>query len=414
MFQQMRRRLAVWYVGVTAVLLVVFAWAGYFYVQTTLSERIDDTLDHVAEVVVATLPSAPPHWPTDVAEDRVALEWFAPTGERLWSTLDVAVVPRLHPGVWRETVTLGGKEALRQVTQPVYREGQLLGYLRVSHPWFEVTKPVRQLLVDLTVGGLVALVVVAGAGWFLSGLAMAPVRQSYQRLEQFTADASHELRSPLASLQMNWELLHAQYPQHPQVQAMGGLIQRLGRLVDDLLFLARQDTQGVVAGEPCPLDALVMEVTQEQAALAQAKGVTFHLELPTLANPDTLTVWGNYSQLGRLLTNVMRNAWQYTPSGGQVWVRLQPQGDNLVVTVQDTGVGIDPAELPRVFDRFYRVDRARGASGGSGLGLAIAQSIVQAHQGSIHLASQPGQGTVATITLPRFKGPTHRGSADRR
>jgi OmpR-family two-component system manganese-sensing sensor histidine kinase len=300
------------------------------------------------------------------------------------------------------------------VTQPVYRQGQLLGYLRVSHPWFEVTKPVRQLLVDLTVAGLVALALVAGAGWFLSGLAMAPVRQSYQRLEQFTADASHELRSPLASLQMNWELLHSQYPQHPQVQAMGGLLQRLSRLVDDLLFLARQDTQGVAAVEPCPLDALVMEVTQEQAGLAQAQGVKLHLELPTLENPDTLTVWGNYSQLGRLLTNVIRNAWQYTPSGGQVWVRLQPQGDSLTVTVQDTGVGIDPAELPRVFDRFYRVDRARGASGGSGLGLAIAQSIVQAHQGTLHLTSQPGQGTLVTLTLPRFKGLTHRGSADRR
>jgi len=113
--------------------------------------------------------------------------------------------------------------------------------------------------------------------------------------------------------------------------------------------------------------------------------------------------------LERLLTNVLRNAWQYTPPGGQVWVRLHIQGDTLVVAVQDTGVGIDPAELPRVFDRFYRVDRSRGASGGSGLGLAIAQSIVRAHQGTIHLTSQPGQGTLVTLTFPRFKGPIHPG-----
>jgi len=218
-------------------------------------------------------------------------------------------------------------------------------------------------------------------------------------------DDQPDLASPLDT----WQ----ETPQ-PDPQAMGGLLQRLGRLVDDLLFLARQDSQGVAAAEPCPVDALVMEVTQEQVALAQAQGVKIHLELPTLDNPDTLTVWGNYSQLGRLLTNVIRNAWQYTPSGGQVWVRLQPQGDSLTVTVQDTGVGIDPVELPRVFDRFYRVDRARGANGGSGLGLAIAQSIVQAHQGTIHLTSQPGQGTLVTLTLPRFKGLTHRGSADRR
>ncbi|APB32892.1 histidine kinase [Gloeomargarita lithophora Alchichica-D10] len=407
MFQQMRRRLALWYTGVTAVLLLVFALAGYGYVQTTLSERIDDTLDHVVEVVVATLPSAPPQWPEDVEEDRVALEWFAPTGERIWSTLDMTLVPPLHPGVWRETVTISGDEALRQVTQPVYLDHTLLGYLRVSHPWFEVTKPVRQLLIDLTVGGLVSLGLVAVAGWFLSGLAMTPVRQSYQRLEQFTADASHELRSPLASLQMNWELLHSQYQSQPQIQAMGGLIQRLGRLVDDLLFLARQDTQGVGAGEACPLDGLVMEVTQEQQGLAP--GVMIHLELPTTENPDTLTVWGNYGQLGRLFTNVIRNAWQYTPAGGQVWVRLSVQGDTLAVAVQDTGVGIAEADLPRLFDRFYRVDPARGWAGGSGLGLAIAQSIVQAHQGTMDLTSKLGQGTLVVITLPRFKELIHRG-----
>ncbi len=409
MFQQLRRRLALWYTGVTAVLLVVFALAGYIYVQTTLSERIDDTLDHVVEVVVATLPSEPPQFPADVEEDRVALEWFAPTGERLWSTLDMTVVPRLHPGVWRETVAISGDEALRQVTQPVYQNGTLLGYLRVSHPWFEVTKPVRQLLRDLILGGVASLGLVAVAGWFLSGLAMAPVRQSYQRLEQFTADASHELRSPLASLQMNWELLHSQYNHQPQVQAMGNLIQRLGRLVDDLLFLARQDTQGVAGGEACPLDGLVMAVTEEQRELAQAKGVTLHLELPTAANPDTLTVWGNYSQLERLLTNVIRNAWQYTPPGGQVWVRLQCLGESLRVEIQDTGVGIAEADLPRVFDRFYRVDPARGRAGGSGLGLAIAHSIVQAHQGTIQLRSQPGQGTLVVITLPCFKESIHRG-----
>ncbi|MEN9217033.1 MAG: HAMP domain-containing sensor histidine kinase [Gloeomargarita sp. HHBFW_bins_162] len=409
MFQQLRRRLALWYTGVTAVLLLVFALAGYGYVQATLSERIDDTLDHVVEVVVATLPSAPPVWPEDVEEDRVALEWFAPSGERLWSTLDMTVVPRLHPGVWRETVTISGDEALRQVTQPVYQNGTLLGYLRVSHPWFEVTKPVRQLLLDLTIGGLVALGLVAVAGWFLSGLAMTPVRQSYQRLEQFTADASHELRSPLASLQMNWELLHSQYPNHPQVQAMGSLIQRLGRLVDDLLFLARQDTQGLGEAEACPLDGLVLEVAQEQQKLAQAKGVTLHWALPSTDDPDTLTVWGNYSQLHRLLTNVIRNAWQYTPAGGQVWVRLKTAGEGCTIEVQDTGVGIAETDLPRVFDRFYRVDPARGWSGGSGLGLAIAQSIVQAHRGTIHLTSHKNQGTLVTLTLPRFTGSVHPG-----
>ncbi|MCS7292760.1 MAG: HAMP domain-containing sensor histidine kinase [Gloeomargarita sp. SKYBB_i_bin120] len=409
-FGQMRRRLALWYTGVTAVLVVLFAVAGYGYVQATLSERIDDTLDHVVEVVRATLPATPPVWPTDVDEDQVALEWFAPTGERLWSTLDMTVVPPLHPGPWRETVSIGGGEALRQVTQPIYRDGELLGYVRVSHPWFEVTKPIRQLVRDLTVGGIVALALVGIAGWFLAGLALAPVRQSYQQLEQFTADASHELRSPLASLQMNWELLHSQYGDQPQIRAMGHLIQRLGRLVDDLLFLARQDTQGMGAGEPCVVNEVVKDVLAEQGALAAAKGVHIQVE----PAPETLLVWGNRQQLLRLLTNVVRNAWQYTPPGGQVTVRSRSEGQDVVIEIQDTGIGIPPQELPRVFDRFYRVDRAREWGGGTGLGLAIARSIVQAHRGTIHLHSQPGQGTLVTITLPRFKGATHREPATQR
>jgi two-component system, OmpR family, manganese sensing sensor histidine kinase len=207
MFQATRRRLALWYTAVTAVLLLLFASGFYLYVRTTLVERVDDTLNHVVEVVERSLviEPSPPTLQVNleasfrsnaeaVEDDHIDLEWFSAEGELLWSTFFISPGIPLRPENIAETVTVTADQLLRQATQRIERDGQILGYLRVSHPWFEVTKPSRQLMWDLSLGTVMTIGAVAAIGWFLSGLAMAPVRDSYQRLRQFTADASHELR----------------------------------------------------------------------------------------------------------------------------------------------------------------------------------------------------------------------------
>ena len=276
MFQATRRRLAIWYTAVTAVLLLVFATGFYFYVRHTLIDRIDDTLNHVVEVIERTLVIEPLIFPTTkdknklqvniqasfpdstdaVEDDHIDLEWFSPTGELLWSTLSEPLNIPIHANRTGETVWIINNKlqsdqnySLRQVTQRVQIGRQVLGYLRVSHPWFEVTKPIRQLILDLILGAGLTLICVAAIGWLLSGLAMAPVRESYGRLKQFTADASHELRNPIATIQTNVQVALAEPDiepqQHQQLQVIERLTRRLGRLVDDLLFLARQDS-GIV------------------------------------------------------------------------------------------------------------------------------------------------------------------------
>ncbi|MEM9246468.1 MAG: hypothetical protein AAGA67_12105 [Cyanobacteria bacterium P01_F01_bin.153] len=236
MFQATRRRLALWYATVTAVLLLVVAAGFYGYARGTLIERVDDTLNHVVEVVVRSLAIDPAVnggaktvdveasfrdtallngdeiW-DGVEDDRIDLEWFNPSGKLLWSTFAYPIQVPLHVNPKGETVTAppqarrspeeiaeGVKDGgsgftssivLRQVTEPVKLRGQLLGYLRVSHPWFEVSQPVQKLVLELSVGMTVMAIAVWGLAWFLSGLAMAPVRASYQQLRQFTADASH-------------------------------------------------------------------------------------------------------------------------------------------------------------------------------------------------------------------------------
>ncbi len=470
MFQATRRRLALWYTGVTAILLLLFATGFYLYVRGTLVERIDDTLSHVVEVVQRSLVIEPvtaiaqqgnqitprinidASFPSNVAaveDDHIDLEWFDPNGQLLWSTFSTPLNIPLHSNSDGETVyvdahadensTISGFDryasnyGLRQITQCVQIGDQVVGYLRVSHPWFEVTKPSRQLIRDLSLGSLLVIGAVAAIGWFLSGLAIAPVRDSYQRLKQFTADASHELRNPIAVIQTNVQVALADPDpslQQDQLRVIERLTRRLGRLVDDLLFLARQDS-GITGIQivPVKLDRLLQEVVEEQQAIALEKNLQLHFQVADQAQVADKTIGaesekgteksqppyairGDADQLTRLFTNLISNAVQYTPTGKVevVLQRLKLQGTTYVqVQVQDSGIGIPAEALPHIFDRFYRVDPARTAttqvnrSTGSGLGLAIAKVIVDNHQGQIQVTSAVNHGTQFTVSLPVAK-----------
>ena len=431
MFQATRRRLALWYTGVTAVLLLVFASGFYLYVRHTLVERVDDTLNHVIEVAERSLVVEPDdlhlessrkHVNIDasfrnkvqsVQDDRIDLEWFGPTGQLEWSTLEQPLDIPIHINPNGETVHLTDDLLLRQITQRIQVGRQVLGYLRVSHPWFEVTKPIQQLTVDLAIGTALTLGFVAGIGWLLSGLAMQPIRRSYQQLKQFTADASHELRNPIAVIQTNVQVALADpdpdlQQQQQQLQVVERITRRLGRLVDDLLFLARQES-GISqrAFQPLSLYSLVSDVIAEQQAIAAERGITLTLEAEEMGRyPATplYTVDGDPDQLVRLFTNLISNALQYTPRGGLVAVQLH-HSDGVQVQVSDSGIGIPEVDLPHVFDRFYRASATRstpqpaGATSGSGLGLAIAQAIVENHRGQIGVTSG-ADGTTFTLKLP--------------
>ena len=410
----------------TAVLLFTFATGVFFYVRNTLIERIDDTLNHVVEVVSRSLviePVEPRSRSLQVnvelsfrdnfleqEDDHIDLEWFTQAGDLKWSTF--VEPPKLmlqtsnsmtHRG---ETIAIDEVRTIRQVTQRVTLGRQVLGYLRVSHPWFEVTKPIRELLLDLSlwISGMTMLV--GAAGWFLSGLAMQPIRESYQRLRQFTADASHELRNPIAVIQTNVQVALSEPDANPEqvrshLLVTERLTRRLGKLVDDLLFLARQDS-GMVAAVWAAVDLrdLIDEVLEEQGTIAAEKNIDLTLKTDSL----TAMMDGDRSALARVFTNLVSNAIQYTPENGKITLELQSQKRGTqsiwLVKVIDTGIGIPDRSLSQLFDRFYRVDPARSKqSGGSGLGLAIVQTIVESHQGTIQVESHEGKGTTFSIAL---------------
>jgi two-component system, OmpR family, manganese sensing sensor histidine kinase len=444
MFQQTRRRLALWYTAVTAALLILFASGFYWYVRETLIERVDDTLHHVVEVVERSLvleqtlgTDRQLHYRVNVdasfrsnaeavEDDRIDLEWFSPRRDPLWSTLADPLMLPLHVLQDGETVRIRADYVLRQLTQRLEYRGDLLGYLRVSHPWFEVAKPTRELFVDLAAGLTVMIGFVAAVGWFLSRLAIQPIQESYQYLRQFTADASHELRNPLALIQTTVQVALSDpditpKEQRQQLEVVERLTQRLGHLVNDLLFLARQDSGMILPQrQPCPLDALLMAVVEEQSATAAAQNIQLTLdlgeaELEPERGIEPFTLMGDYDQLARLFSNLVSNSLQHTPAGGTVELKLEhlnryhpPQ---LQVQVKDTGTGIPEQALSHIFERFYRVDPARprtnpltpASNSGTGLGLAIAKTICETHQGQIRVDSKLGQGTTFKVTLPQLE-----------
>lgn len=227
---------------------------------------------------------------------------------------------------------------------------------------------------------------------------LASLEQVYATQQRFIADASHELRAPLTLIQANLELL-LRPRLDPDQQAAAAQeahreASRLARLVADLLVLARADAGMPIRRERVELDRLAMEVLGEVRHLAAEHRLAVDGLEPSI-------VVGDPDRLRQLVLILLENAVKYTPPGGRIAMSLDRENGTAVVTVRDTGIGIGPDHLPRVFERFYRADAGRSCDpGGTGLGLSIAQWIVSQHNGSIALTSRPREGTEAVVRLP--------------
>ncbi len=285
--------------------------------------------------------------------------------------------------------------------------GNFWGYMEVGRSLKEFDDHLLTLKWLLVVGLPLTLLLVALASWWLAGLAMRPVYQSYEQIQQFTADAAHELRTPLAAVRATIEsVLQIPHLSEAESRSTFQIVERqnnrLAQLVQDLLLLTRMDMQPAkTKQQPCCLNDLISDVVEEFAALAIAAEVKLNAKL----NPaQRLAVLGDEEQLYRLLANLVTNAVQYTPNGGFLVIALGQDESHAVITVQDTGIGIPAADQARIFDRFYRVnsDRSR-LTGGSGLGLAIAQAIAKSHHGTIQVQSEVSKGSTFTVRLPLIK-----------
>jgi len=448
----LRARLALWYLLVLALVLVIFGGVVFWDVRHSLLDGVDAALSSHATTVLGQVDVGPrgvgyrgasaPN-----ADIEIAVYLFDRHGtlrRRVFGERDLPPQPLLlSPALQgREGyVTLG--DVRLYIASILDRRGRPAGAVQAIQSLDGVQDTLRELLTLLLLAIPTLLAVATAGGIFLAGRALAPIdhiartarrieagnlagrlgpvprddevgrlaatfdgmldrlEHSFAQQRQFVADASHELRTPLAVVRSDLDILRRRprsVAEHEDfARGLDEEVARLSALVDDLLTLARADSgQAELAWELVYLDVLVDHVAQGLRRLGAAQGVVIETHLER-----EVAVMGDPVRLRQLVVNIVGNAVKYTPAGGRVRVTLTGQGSAASLEVSDTGIGIAPDDIPSIFDRFYRADRARTrAEGDTGLGLSIARWCAEAHGGRITVRSALGVGSTFVVTLP--------------
>jgi len=456
MFNSVRIRLTLWYAGVLAVSLIAFALLVYYAAANVFYQRQDEALRSTAETVAsAYMQELEEEQSISKANEVVLAEMVFPnryvevtdaSGRAVaWSAnltgRVLAISPATLASARQQKTSFAVISSLRVAVVPLSLN-QELGYAAVAEPLSVIDEGLRRLRRDFFAGVPLILLLASMGGYFLARKSLSPIalmnrqtqritaenlsarldvmnerdelgglaltinkllarlENSFTEQRRFVADASHELRTPLAVLRGETEVSLAQSRSTDEYKASLNLIkdeaERLSRIVEDLFVLARQPAEHrAVSRQPVRLDKLVEECGRAAQVLAAQKSLKL-----TVAPGTPLSLNGDDELLQRMILNLLDNAVKYTPAGGEISVELKPSNGDARLTVRDNGIGIPAKDQPHVFDRFYRVDKARSrALGGAGLGLSIARQIAEAHGGTVSVESSGG-GSVFTVELP--------------
>lgn len=459
MFDSVRTRLTLWYAGVLALSLIAFALVIYYAAGNIFHERQDESLLSTAQTVASayveefgeahSLSKAGEVVLAEITFPNRYVQLTDNTGNPIASSANLAgSTIAIPPSVFADARARGFSHAtingLRVTVVPLSAD-QTFGYAAVAEPLSVVEDGLSELRRDLFAGVILVLLLASAGGYFLARKSLAPVasmngqtqrisaenlssrldvtnsrdelgrlaitindllarlENSFKEQQRFIADASHELRTPLAVLRGETEVALSKTRTVEEYEQSLSLIQdeaeRLSRIVEDLFILARQpiNTRAVLSKERISLNDAARDCARAAQVLAMQKGVRLKWE----SDSQSIALNGDEELIRRLILNLLDNAVKYTPTGGEISLALARQNGSTEIVVRDTGIGIPEAAQPRVFDRFYRVDKARArALGGAGLGLSIAKWIVEVHGGEISLVSAPGHGSTFTVVFP--------------
>jgi len=458
MFDSVRIRLTLWYACVLALSLVVFAFLLYKATSAVFYDRQDESLRSTAKTVASAYQEEfEEQQSVEKASQVVLTELIFPEryvflldndGRTMASSKNASAIGvHVSPSTLqqaRQSFSVATVAGLRLAIVPLEAEKQI-GFATVAEPVSVIDDGLRQLRRDFFAGVLVVLLLASFGGYFLARKSLGPVaimnrqtqrisvenlssrlditnprdelgslattinellnrlEHSFKEQQRFIADASHELRTPVAVLRGETEVsLNKPRTMHEYQQSLTLIkeeAEHLSRIVEDLFVLARQPVQGSAAllKQSLSLNDVVNDCARAAQVLANRKGV--HLTKQTVSEPVLLN--GDKDLLKRMVLNLLDNAVKFTSSGGQVSVNLVRHNGHAQLTVADTGIGIPEIAQPYVFDRFYRVDKARSREqGGAGLGLSIVSWIVAVHEGTITMSSMPGEGTKFIVELP--------------
>ncbi len=458
-FMTIRTRLTLWYSALLATVILVFGislfsllnWAWHSQLQESMRFvaqqvidliRFDEVMDTQAQPAIRKQLSRMPYF-------TFAVQVWRHDGKLIAATDNVAdygeAFDKDYVGSRTEVtrdIHLPAEDIHALVsTLPIYTvNGMFLGTVQILSPLTTLEAATDRLLRVMIGVGVVAMVLSFMVGSVIATQALQPIETislaakqitaaddlskripytgpmdelgqltltfntTLERLERlfvtqrrFVADVSHELRTPLTTLQGNLDLMKRFGLDPVSLEAMEGELKRMTRLVGDLLLLAQADSGRLpLIEETVDLDTLVLEVYRQAKLLSETVQVR-------LEPPEPVRVTGDSDRLKQVLLNLVTNGIKYTPEGGEVVISLTVEGGYAFIRVSDTGVGIPKEDLPYIFERFYRVDKARARQmGGAGLGLSIAKWIVESHHGRIWAESEVGKGSTFTVQIPRM------------
>jgi heavy metal sensor kinase len=454
--RSVRVRLTLWYVGVMLLLLGVYAGAVYIVVRENSSQRLDDHLkenfDWAYDMLAQRADGSIAPYDETGEGDSPWLRVYSLDGQLLYPTPEAKRNPipasdQLARNPDERIVTVPNEKPpfiMYRVMSGKAKIGSRPVVVQVAASETSIMQDQRQLLYVLFLGLPVAVALAGVCGYALARRALAPVdrmaerarsinaeqlnarlpvdnpddelgrlatvfnetfarlESSFERMRHFTADASHELRTPLTAIRSVGEVgLRGRRDEPAYREIIGSMLEevdRLALLVDRLLMLSRADTgEAKLSVDIVDLPALAQEIAEQLGVLAEEKDQSIQLQC------DSVPCWnGDRVVLRQALLNLVDNAIKYTPKGGTIKIRVAQAADAAVIDVTDTGPGI-PTELQsRIFDRFYRVDKARSReNGGTGLGLAIAKWAVEVNGGRLTFEPENGTGSCFRITLPQ-------------
>jgi two-component system, OmpR family, sensor kinase len=461
----LRLRLTLFFTIVLGASLLAFSVLLYLMLERALDLDVDHAIASKAEDVARTsrirgeFPVRPrrirlPHIDAFAAPE-IYIQLLDPEGQVLDRSANLAehqlpltedaLVHGRDGEAWYDSIRLAGQK-LRLYTAPLLIDDEVTGFIQVARSTADNEQTLAHMQRLLLLCDLLVVVGAALIGWFLARTSLRPIERLSQaaqdiglsgrldrrldspprqdevgrlvhtfnemldRLEavftaqrRFVADASHELRTPLTTIRGNVELLRRNPDLPPEdvedaLTDIASETQRMSRLVTELLQLARADAGQEFEREPVRLDEILRSVHRQ----TQLHKPEVQVELAVAAPAQVL---GSGDALQELFLVLVDNGLKYTPEGGQVRISLERDGAWYAAQVRDTGVGIDPADLAHIFERFYRATRVR-QQGGTGLGLAIAKWIAERHGGRITVDSRPGEGSTFTVWLPVYEPPT--------
>ncbi|HEY9678035.1 MAG TPA: HAMP domain-containing sensor histidine kinase [Drouetiella sp.] len=405
--QRLRWQILTSFVLLSSIVYLSSAILGLIFFSTSLTSVLDEELAVFASEVghAIEIQNDRPHFrdwarivETQPARSITTIQIFDAKGEML----DHYGPPGIKRLFLIDKEVRDNNLNMRIRTGPLKKDGVICGYLQIQLPTNGRDSAIHEYLVTTAFFTPVVLICLALISYFVSGKVAKPAQEMLRTLRSFVADASHELNTPLTIIQVQNDALarklKKQEIEEKESEIITNTVTRMGSIVSNLMLLSEIEgsEHNKMQHKVLDLSALLNQTVET----FNEKYVSKNLTLTKDIQPE-IKVEGSSEELSHVISNLLENAFRYTPEGGTVALQAVSTNRQATITVSDTGIGIPEKSIPYIFDRFYRVDASRSReSGGVGLGLAIVKAMVQNHSGTIKVESNLGKGSRFVITLP--------------